>query len=397
MVLEVAETPEVGAGTAGRPGGGIVRAPVTDHDEAGANGTSCVARNRRVCRLQDNRGNPAGEGGQPLRMALWTACYDTVTSRQIPVQREASPQLAALADGGVLAVWIQCEGRRSNLWTSTFRSASGWSVPHAIGTGDEDRLPVLAVNSRGDATALWSSMGRLWEGRYDPASGWGPPRSVDLGSFGTPSLYMRQDGDAVAVWPESSPLTSTVWASRRVGGTWNRAEGLNVGPLGFSLTSTADAAATVTAAWSYGVGSLWVARFGFDTGWSAAEPLEESASIDLVISGSPEGSAALVWREGGSSAIRARLFTSSGGWGPAARLDAGPIRIRRPRRRWTLDPTAAWPRGTLRIAVKSGRIAWPRRAGGACRRTSGRDTIPWSRSTSEATPRRSGSTRSGME
>lgn len=280
----------------------------------------CVLALLPACSPRDTL-EPAWQS-QP--MASWTACYDSVTSRRIPVLRAPGPRLLADAEGRFLAVWIQCQGSRSNAWSSRFHPASGWSVPQPIGTGSDDRWPALAVNPAGEATALWSTSSGVWENRFAPASGWGLPRQMDIGDFGTPDVFLRSDGNAVTIWASRADPTSALWASRRLAGVWSQAEALPLDVPAGSLHSAvgSDAHANITAAWSDPAGGLWTVRYEFDSGWATPASIDvERRAVEPALSVASDGVALLAWRETPSSALLARRFVPGAGWGAALRVD----------------------------------------------------------------------------
>ena len=178
--------------------------------------------------------------------------------------------------------------------------------------GGSAQTPAVAVDSRGDATAIWS--------RYDgtqlvvqsstrPAgSTWSAP--VDLaagGSIYNPQLVVDPAGSVTAIWRRREVSTSVVQAATRsVGGAWSTPVDLSVDksvdvsqPTDFPQVAV-DAAGTVTATWSHFEAyktTVQAATRTTDGTWSTpvdlSVPGQPARTPDLAVD--PAGNATTIW------------------------------------------------------------------------------------------------------
>jgi hypothetical protein len=83
------------------------------------------------------------------------------------------PQLAFDAGGNALAVWHQSDGTRENLWSNRYTPGRGWATPVLVETDNAgDALaPSLAIDLNGDALAVWiqsdGTRFNVWANRYE--------------------------------------------------------------------------------------------------------------------------------------------------------------------------------------------------------------------------------------
>lgn len=127
------------------------------------------------------------------------------------------PQVAFDGTGRALAVWTRENVGLPSVVHSAERPAGGvWTKPVEISTHDvRSGYPRLAVNTKGDAVAVWLSRHDLWgSGTFDDAQGavrpagatWQAP--VTLSPAGAkadePQVGIDASGDAVAVWSHTT-------------------------------------------------------------------------------------------------------------------------------------------------------------------------------------------------
>ena len=265
-----------------------------------------------------------GTAWRTRELASWPACY---TEGRVPLLSGPDLQIAA-AGRGFAAAWIQCEGSRTNVWTSRCQSGD-WTAPQPVGTSTADRYPALAINASGESTALWvsggvSGGGPMWEARLSPSRGWSAPAQIDAGSGSStrfPRVFMRADGDVVAAWSERADPLSLLRARRRVGGRWEDHEALpvDVAAGSFHPLLDADAYGNVRAVWADGRGS-WTARYRFGAGWAApdlVEPRGGAGALDV----SGNGDALVAWL--GAAGVLVQRFERDTGWQPPERVHLG--------------------------------------------------------------------------
>lgn len=121
------------------------------------------------------------------------------------------PRIAVDPAGNAVAVWIQSDAGRQDIWSSRHVPAIGWAAPEKIETDDNGTAaaPRVAVDAAGNAFAVWqqfSAAGRLniWSGRFGAGTGaWGPAGLIetdDLGNAYVPKIAVDSSGNAIAVW-----------------------------------------------------------------------------------------------------------------------------------------------------------------------------------------------------
>jgi len=83
------------------------------------------------------------------------------------------PQLAVDANGNAIAVWRQSDGTRRNIWAGRFTPSEGWGIAGLIELDDVGpaNSPQLAVDAKGNAVAVWvqsdGTRNNVWANRFD--------------------------------------------------------------------------------------------------------------------------------------------------------------------------------------------------------------------------------------
>ena len=150
----------------------------------------------------------------------------------LPADHVASPQLAIAGDS-VVAVWDRFDGKNLIVQAATRDPKThAWSAPASLSpSGRDAQAPRIAVNDRGDAVAVWASVGLTgWtvQGAYRPAGGtWQaavPPQAPQAGTTAT-DVVIDADGQAVVVWAATA-TSGTGWrvqsSSRSPDGSWTK-------------------------------------------------------------------------------------------------------------------------------------------------------------------------------
>lgn len=132
----------------------------------------------------------------------------------------SAAQIALDADGNAWAVWRQHDRIRQNIWANRFTPAGGWGTATPIeadNTGDA-LTPQIAVDAAG-ALAVWvqsdGTRYNLWSNRYANGS-WTAPIPLESadGSAYQPQVSLDAAGNALAVWAQSDGTRYDVWARR---------------------------------------------------------------------------------------------------------------------------------------------------------------------------------------
>ena len=252
----------------------------------------------------------------------------------------STPRVVVDAAGRALAVWQQITPSGQDVWASRYLPASGWSAPTLLdnSNGGVRELQITMHRTSGRAMVAWQQITSasgydLWARPFDPGTGWGTAATVENapGALGYSSIGMDADGNAMAVWSQLDGRFS-VWANRflRQGG-WgtaslietNDAVGATDGDPQVAVAPNGDAVAV----WKQSTGSaahLWSNRFSAASGWASASPVVQDAGSTQFIGGfdlalDAAGNGLLVWGQldvvagGNESSVWARRF-ASGAW-----------------------------------------------------------------------------------
>ena len=170
-------------------------------------------------------------------------------------EEQHQPQVAIDAEGNAIAVW-QLDDPGENEIRAVVRPAGGnWSGPDPLSTpGENAQSPRIAMNAEGDAVAAWSVVSGDMQAAFRPAGGdWSGTPVVIAEEEGAPELAVDSGGNAFALWsgPGSSERVIRT-AMRQPGGEWSEADELSAEYEGFrSYGLTASPAAGVIATWTW--------------------------------------------------------------------------------------------------------------------------------------------------
>jgi hypothetical protein len=128
-------------------------------------------------------------------------------------------QIAMDPQGNAIAVWESPAG----VWSARYMTASGWQAPQLIGMGPGTRRASVDVDRLGNAVAVWDQPvgGRrlIWANRFTTSAGWGTAAPIEShlgGDAGGARVSLSGNGDALAIWQQSSDALNTlsIWALR---------------------------------------------------------------------------------------------------------------------------------------------------------------------------------------
>lgn len=241
--------------------------------------------------------------------------------------------------------------------------------------GGSAQTPAVAVDSRGDATAVWTR----WNGTQPvvqastrPAGGtWSAPVDLAAGrSIFNPQLTVDPAGNATAVWRVREIDRSVVQTSTRpAGGVWSAPVDLSV-DTSVDLSQptdvpqvAVDASGIVTATWSRFEAKpseafkhvVQAATRLTDGTWTApvdlSVPGQHARTTDLAVD--PAGNATVIWVAG--SLVQAATRPAGGTW--AAPVDLSTIAGPRANPRIVVDPagtaTAVWGTFTTTYGIQT--------------------------------------------
>lgn len=231
-----------------------------------------------------------------IRGDIWSSRYTTgggwSEAELIEVDDTGSagrPHVAVTPDGNALAVWMQSDGTRDNIWANRFTPQAGWRGAELIETdnvGDAED-PRVATDPSGNAMAVWSQSDATGQGiranRFTPQMGWGNAEVLETGRVGpavTPQVGMDADGHAIAVWHQSDLFFRT---------------------------------------------DIWSKRFTPGAGWGSGQRVEtrDSVATNPQIAVAPDGHAVAVWEQMGTmyKDVWGNHFTPETGWGTQSLLE----------------------------------------------------------------------------
>ena len=264
------------------------------------------------------------------------------------------PEVAIDPRGNVVVVWMQANGvgvrsTRSNRWSED----AGWGTPERIQASDAWGSDAhVAVDLEGNAIATWrEDSSELWLNRWTPGGGWGAPERADTtGSVGQYDMAVDSNGDALAVWSGGSGqgFDRGLWSARWTG-AWEPAEEVVDDGRTRDPKVAFDGSGNAVATWMYWAGAdtggarIWAGRWSPDEGWGGITQLhglESSGRCDEVegfctdgwswdpqVAVHANGNAMVVWMESEHGAdgqrldIWARRWTPDEGWIEAERLE----------------------------------------------------------------------------
>lgn len=251
------------------------------------------------------------------------------------------PQVSIGSDDSVVAVWVQFDGTRDDVWSNRRTSQGGWGSPERIETNNllDASGPQVAVDPSGNAMAVWAQSDGIrsdvWYNRYTPAGKWGSARRVENNNAGDakdPQVGVDAEGVTVAVWSQSDGTTFDIWANR-----YTPTEGWG-NPQRIEADGEGDATepdvavgpdGSAVAVWTQFDGAnddVRSNRYTPGIGWGVAERIE---TIDAGSAEQPrvaidrEGNAVAVWQQfdGTNDNVWSNHSTPSRGWGIAQRID----------------------------------------------------------------------------
>lgn len=266
-----------------------------------------------------------------LRSRFTTACSSWTQPGQIDDRRSArrpdrgadDVQLASAGIGGAVAAWFQSNGRRGAIEASSLQPDTGaWGAPRAIdlrGAGGST-LPVLATLADGRVMAAWvqdlhghaAVLARVLgthaapQRLDDPRLRHGPAQ-VQLAADGS--------GHAMAVWQQPGPSHGTIWAAHWDGrlARWSPPRALDPrGPVDYAPVVVGAGDDRFVAAWERGpVGQESIAASRWlRGGWSAPRrlsPAGQRAERPLLALDGDGGTVGAAWIQGSGTARRVAL------------------------------------------------------------------------------------------
>jgi hypothetical protein len=226
----------------------------------------------------------------------------------------------------LLAVPVAPEGAAS-------QNAGSWSAPVVVAPAFADRgtrLPVVTLDGRGNASAVWEVFSR-GSGGYVGATadrqagrGWTAPKQLAGGVAA--QLAGDPQGDLLAVWTDVAGISQRIRAAFRPrGGRWRAP--VYISPAGEQASvpkAALDARGRTLVVWTgYSAASFTVESSSRDTSgrWSTAVTLARGISGDPDMAMDASGRALVVWN-GHTGMTRVASRSPTGNWTPPATLSS---------------------------------------------------------------------------
>ena len=236
-------------------------------------------------------------------------------------------RVASWGDGGAVATWTQRDGDGAPVLMASVREPGGrWGAPSVLSpAGTAAQFPAVAVSARGEAVAVWQAgraQGLTFTGNdvIDasvrlPGGGWSPAIPITPADqfSADPALAIDARGDATAVWSAGPHIGVATFDAGR--GRWSasRVRSTDAGTARVAMDAAGDTVvawsqhfrgsrlreqtATVVAVTKRAGRAVWGATR--TVGTEAIPPLQASGTLDLVgpsLAISRRGAAILAWQ-----------------------------------------------------------------------------------------------------
>jgi hypothetical protein len=294
-------------------------------------------------------GGGSGGGGEQPAAKTWQ------TEQLIEINNAggaSGAQIALDGNGNATAVWLQFDGTRNNIWANRFTLGAGWGTAQLIETDSGNAsAPQIAAAANGDVIAIWSqsdgTRDSVWANRFTLANnGWSVAQLVESNtsseSVYNPQIAIDAVGNAVAVWAQGIPgAGQNLWANRFTpAGGWGVEERITAEAAARQqkLRIAANPGGDTVVIWLRNQfvpesrNDIMVSRFSPTGGWSGPisisgndQGLQDDARPDIAID--PAGNVVAVWGRysasdrGLISGIQTNRFTPANGWGTPAFLN----------------------------------------------------------------------------
>lgn len=225
----------------------------------------------------------------------------------------AFPQAAFDSAGNAIAVWTHCDSTYVNIGAQRYVVGSGWEIlPQLIASNSDDaQAPQVAVDSAGNAIAVWYQRDgtyyyHVWANRYVAGSGWGTAQIIDdnAGNAQSPKIAIDSKGNAIAVWQQAEG----VLANRYVAGSgWGTAQIISDhSGLAWRPQLAIDPAGNAIAVWSQyaspsgSISHIWANRYVAGSGWGIAKIIDSNNTGGCLfpqVAIDSKGRATAIWQQ----------------------------------------------------------------------------------------------------
>lgn len=258
------------------------------------------------------------------------------------------PQIAADSNGNAIAVWEKADDAAAgihHIFANRFDAGKGWGIPVLIedNVPGDAMTPQIAMDESGKAIAVWVEFdglkNEIYANQFEPGKGWSGAVIIDKDTTGdvfNPHVAMDNHGNGIAVWEQSDGAklnivangftfgagwgdNPNVFATTVPGGSFMPRIAMDVnGDLAIVVWEQFDSATVVF--------HIMANRFVSGTGWGTPELIETDDAGDGFlpqVAMDPSGNAVAVWQQfdGSEDNIVANHFEKGIGWGAAFVID----------------------------------------------------------------------------
>jgi hypothetical protein len=249
-----------------------------------------------------------------------------------------SAEVATNFDGIQMVVWRQHPDGNGyqNIWARKYDPTAGWDIPRAVELSSENSSQArTAVDTNGEAIAVWVQKDDIWTNRYTKVNGWGTSEPLsDLAHRSSgPEVAIDTGGNAFAVWGQGNCTTTcNAWAARYTsGGVWADPEAINGQGALANISDLAFDSAGIAMVLLGRSGSIWNNRYSPQTGWGSAALIEQSqaGAGGASFGFDADGNAIAVWHEAQAAdySVEAANYTPTGGWEASEQIDEGAVQL----------------------------------------------------------------------
>lgn len=221
------------------------------------------------------------------------------------------PVMTVNASGKVVLVWTTFDGANLAIQSGTYASGTGWSSAVTLsGAGQDAVQPQVAINSSGDAVATWARFDGsnfiVQGSTFTFGGSWSTPVNLSatgLDSF-LPEVAIDSSGNAVAVWMGSDGTNYLIRSSVLTSGNWSAV--VNISVAGGDATNpeiSVDSSGNAVALWTRLDGSNFILQsstltFG-GTAWTIPVDLSGIGqdAVYARVAVDPSGNAIVTWAE----------------------------------------------------------------------------------------------------
>ncbi|MFH0888890.1 MAG: hypothetical protein V1871_06755 [Planctomycetota bacterium] len=247
----------------------------------------------------------------------------------------SDPEIAVDGSGNAIVIWPQSNAFTTHIYANNYIVGSGWAITNTL-IETESTYSVynarLAMNNNGFAIALWlqtdGTRNNLWANLCITGTTWGTATLLETApetiyGYPKPQIAINDSGNAVAVWVQNDGTCDSLWANRYISGTgWTGRELVETNNT-YDATApqvAIDNSNNIIAVWvqdSLTGNHVYTNRYISGTGWAGVTPITNLINIatDPQIAMNDSGNAVVVWAMTSTDyALYANRYVSPTGW-----------------------------------------------------------------------------------